>query len=144
MTPKQFRKFCTWTIGYLILVRNITYKAHFLIQSILLFQYGSSSAVNTVLTFAERKSPEEVDCSQDTQVALAQLYAHVQSMPESAKKKKLLKQFNRAGNMHNHTPKKGKHSRSRTFGESIKVNIGTIAFLLLKVLLIIYIFFIIM
>ncbi|XP_052228848.1 rho GTPase-activating protein 19-like [Dreissena polymorpha] len=83
-------------------------------------KYGSSSAVNTVLTFAERKSPEEFDCSQDTQVALAQLYAHVQSMPESAKKKKLLKQFNRAGNMHNHTPKKGKHSRSRTFGESIK------------------------
>lgn len=75
-----------------------------------------------MLTFVERKSPEEVDSSQDTQVALAQLYAHVQSMPESAKKKKLLKQFNRAGCV---TPsssaRKGKHTRSRTFGESLKV-----------------------
>ncbi|XP_052771503.1 rho GTPase-activating protein 19-like isoform X1 [Mya arenaria] len=82
-------------------------------------KYGSSSAVNTILTFAERKSPEEYACAQDTQIALAQLYAHVQSMPESAKKKKLLKQFNRAGNVQNST-KKGKHSRSRTFGESLK------------------------
>lgn len=88
----------------------------------LIFQYGSSSAVNTIYTFAERKSPEEYDSSQDTQVALAQLYAHVQSMPESAKKKKLLKQFNRAGGIHSSSSaKKGKHSRSRTFGESLKV-----------------------
>ena len=89
-----------------------------------LFQYGSSTAVNTVLTFAERKTSQEYESSQDTQVALAQLYAHVQSMPESAKKKKLLKQFNRAGGI---TPssstRKGKHTRSRTFGESLKVNI---------------------
>lgn len=84
-------------------------------------QYGSSTAVNTVLTFAERKSPEEFDSAQDTTVALAQLYAHVQSMPESAKKKKLLKQFNRAGGMQSNSAKKGKHSRSRTFGESLKV-----------------------
>ncbi|XP_060575302.1 rho GTPase-activating protein 19-like [Ruditapes philippinarum] len=83
-------------------------------------KYGSSSAVNTVLTFAERKSPEEFDSAQDTQVALAQLYAHVQAMPESAKKKKLLKQFNRAGNVQTTSTKKGKHSRSRTFGESLK------------------------
>jgi len=83
-------------------------------------KYGSTSAVNTVLTFAERKSPEEFSCAQDTQIALAQLYAHVQSMPESAKKKKLLKQFNRAGNVHSSSAKKGKHSRSRTFGESLK------------------------
>ncbi|XP_053407003.1 rho GTPase-activating protein 19-like isoform X2 [Mercenaria mercenaria] len=83
-------------------------------------KYGSSSAVNTVLTFAERKSPEEFDSAQDTQVALAQLYAHVQAMPESAKKKKLLKQFNRASGVQPNSTKKGKHSRSRTFGESLK------------------------
>ena len=80
-----------------------------------------------MLTFAERTTPQEFESSQDTQVALAQLYAHVQSMPESAKKKKLLKQFNRAGGLTGVTPssstRKGKHSRSRTFGESLKVNI---------------------
>lgn len=77
--------------------------------------------MNTVLTFADRKSPEEFDSAHDTTVALAQLYAHVQSMPESAKKKKLLKQFNRAGGVQPNSAKKGKHSRSRTFGESLKV-----------------------
>lgn len=30
--------------------------------------------------------------SQDTEVELAKLYAHVQSMPDSAKKRKLMKQ----------------------------------------------------
>lgn len=83
-------------------------------------KYGNSSAVNTVLTFAERKSPEEFHSTQDTQVALAQLYAHVQSMPESAKKKKLLKQFNRAGGALPNGAQKVKHSRSRSFGESLK------------------------
>lgn len=93
-------------------------------------KYGSSSAVNTVLTFAERRSPEEYNSAQDTQVALAQLYAHVQSMPESAKKKKLLKQFNRASGIQtpsNSAPRKGKHTRSRTFGESLKKHFPILA-----------------
>lgn len=91
-------------------------------------KYGSSTAVNTVLTFAERKSPEEFGAADDTQVALAQLYAHVQAMPESAKKKKLLKQFNRAGGVQpNSSARKGKHSRSRTFGESLKKHFPILA-----------------
>ena len=97
------------------------------------FQYGSSSAVNTVLTFVERKSPEEYSSAQDTQIALAKLYAHVQSMPESAKKKKLLKQFNRAGGVQasgsssqESSGRKGKHTRSRTFGASLKVGTNTV------------------
>lgn len=97
------------------------------IPLLFVLQYGSSSAVNTVLTFVERKSPEEYSSAQDTQVALAKLYAHVQAMPESAKKKKLLKQFNRASGVHasgeGSERKKGKHVRSRTFGESLKVGI---------------------
>ena len=86
-----------------------------------------------MFTFAERKSPEEYDSAQDTQVALAQLYAHVQSMPESAKKKKLLKQFNRASTVQtpvSSSARKGKHSRSRTFGESLKVIIDCSVWLL--------------
>ena len=61
-----------------------------LITCVILQKSTSSSAVNTVFTFVDRKSSSDSDT--DTQVALAQLYAHVQSMPESTRKKKLLKQ----------------------------------------------------
>ncbi|WAR19261.1 RHG19-like protein [Mya arenaria] len=77
---------------------------------------GSSSAMKTVNTFAERKSPEEYTFVEETQTALAQPIARVQPA------KKLLKQLNRATNVQCNT-KKGKHSRSRSFGESLKVGI---------------------
>lgn len=78
----------------------------------------SSSAVNTVFSFVDRKSSSDSDT--DTQVALAQLYAHVQAMPESARKKKLLKQFNNASGMNESSSKTRNHKRSRTFSEQIK------------------------
>ncbi|XP_048745144.1 rho GTPase-activating protein 19-like isoform X3 [Ostrea edulis] len=81
-------------------------------------KYGSTQAVNTVICFAERKSSSDSDS--DTQVALAKLYAHVQMMPDSSKKKKLLKQFNQASG----TAPPKKHSRSRTLGEQIKKHFG--------------------
>lgn len=84
---------------------------------VVLQKYGSSQAVNTVICFAERKSSSDSDSGNDTQVALAKLYAHVQMMPNSSKKKKLLKQFNQASGT---VPAK-KHSRSKTLGEQIKV-----------------------
>lgn len=55
-------------------------------------KYGSTQAINTMMCFAERKSSSDSDTNNDTQLALAKLYAHVQSMPNSTKKKKLLKQ----------------------------------------------------
>ena len=67
----------------------------------------------------------EAAAQTDTQVALAQLYAHVNAMPESAKKKKLLKQFNKANGTG--TPCVNRHKRSKSFGESIKVS-GMILF----------------
>ncbi|KAL5022010.1 hypothetical protein ScPMuIL_001165 [Solemya velum] len=73
--------------------------------------------VNTVMAFADRKPSADYESSDETQQALAQLYAHVQSMPESAKKKKLLKQFQRSNGM---SSSKNKHHRSRTFGEQLK------------------------
>ncbi|WAQ97071.1 RHG19-like protein [Mya arenaria] len=78
-----------------------------------IFQNRSSSAVNTVYMFAERKLPEQYKCAQDTKTVLSQLIAHVHSA------KKLLKPSNRDGNVQKST-KKGNHSRSRSFGESIK------------------------
>ena len=87
------------------------------VNLVVLQKYGSSQAVNTVICFAERKSSSDSDSGNDTQVALAKLYAHVQMMPNSSKKKKLLKQFNQASGT---VPAK-KHSRSKTLGEQIKV-----------------------
>uniref|UniRef100_A0A6G1SI36 Rho GTPase-activating protein 19 n=1 Tax=Aceria tosichella TaxID=561515 RepID=A0A6G1SI36_9ACAR len=46
---------------------------------------------NTVLTFCQRKQSQDTITDQ----ALAELYAQVQSMPDTPHKKKLIKQFNR-------------------------------------------------
>ncbi|XP_041368913.1 rho GTPase-activating protein 19-like isoform X2 [Gigantopelta aegis] len=73
--------------------------------------------ISTVVNYTvNRHTPTKEQTVSDTQVALAELYAHVQAMPDSSKKKKLLKQFNRANGM----PMKNKHVRSKTFGESLK------------------------
>ncbi|XP_067657949.1 rho GTPase-activating protein 19-like [Haliotis asinina] len=80
-------------------------------------KWGSGPALNTLVCYIDRPVCQQADTASDTQVALAKLYAHVQAMPESAKKKKLLKQFNRASG---NTQPKNKHTRSRTFGESLK------------------------
>jgi len=59
-----------------------------------------------------------------TEAALAQLYAHIQSLPESSKKKKLIKQFNKENGQG--TPlqvnmRRKNHLRSKSLGDSIKV-----------------------
>lgn len=56
---------------------------------------SSDSVANTVFTFVDREKTAEAHVSNTTDTALAQLYAHIQSMPESSKKKKLIKQFNK-------------------------------------------------
>lgn len=77
------------------------------------------SPVRTVVSYAYNPSSGDSDTQTDTQLALAELCAHVQSMPECARKKKLLKQFNHV--ILTPTPKtKSKHSRSKTLSSSIK------------------------
>ena len=44
------------------------------------------------MSFADRQASKQAASTTDTQVALAELYAHVSRMPESAKKRKILKQ----------------------------------------------------
>jgi hypothetical protein len=58
----------------------------------------SDSVANTVFTFCDRQKTAEAHGNgqtSTTDTALAQLYAHIQSLPESSKKKKLIKQFNK-------------------------------------------------
>lgn len=53
------------------------------------------STVNTVYTFVDREKTAEAHNTNPTDTALAQLYAHIQTLPESSKKRKLIKQFNK-------------------------------------------------
>ncbi|EAA00816.5 AGAP001687-PA [Anopheles gambiae str. PEST] len=55
----------------------------------------SDSVANTVYTFVDREKTAEALEMNSTDTALAQLYAHIQSLPESSKKKKLVSKFNR-------------------------------------------------
>lgn len=55
----------------------------------------SDSVANTVFTFVDREKTNMENVQSTTDTALAQLYAHIQSLPESSKKKKLIKQFNK-------------------------------------------------
>lgn len=55
----------------------------------------SDSTANTVYTFVDREKTAEAHNSNPTDTALAQLYAYIQTLPESSKKRKLIKQFNK-------------------------------------------------
>ncbi|XP_055390348.1 uncharacterized protein LOC129619229 [Condylostylus longicornis] len=90
------------------------------------------STVNTVYTFVDREKTAAEHNSNPTDTALAQLYAHIQSLPESSKKRKLIKQFNKENGQG--TPlqmlmvnriKNNEIQRSggKSFGEAIKKHI---------------------
>lgn len=55
----------------------------------------SDSTANTVYTFVDREKTAEAHTSNPTDTGLAELYAHIQSLPESSKKQKLVKLFNK-------------------------------------------------
>ncbi|CAH1119292.1 unnamed protein product [Phaedon cochleariae] len=88
------------------------------------FNESVSDAANTVFTFVDQERTAKENESNPTETALAQLYAHIQSLPESSKKRKLVKQFNKE-NGHG-TPLqviKSGHSKNKSFGDSIKKHI---------------------
>ncbi|XP_024081215.1 rho GTPase-activating protein 19-like isoform X2 [Cimex lectularius] len=69
----------------------------------------------TVFTFVDRERTAKENNVNPTETALAQLYAHIQGLPESSKKKKLIKQFNKENGQG--TP------RTKSLGDSIKKHI---------------------
>ncbi|KAG5880666.1 hypothetical protein JTB14_037565 [Gonioctena quinquepunctata] len=80
-----------------------------------------NDAASTVFTFVDHERTAKENESNPTETALAQLYAHIQTLPESSKKRKLVKQFNRE-NGHG-TPLqviKSGNPKNRSFGDSIK------------------------
>lgn len=82
---------------------------------------SDQNAANTVFTFIDRELTAKENESNSTETAVAQLYAYIQSLPESSKKKKLVKQFNKE-NGHG-TPLQVLRSsapKSKSIGDSIK------------------------
>jgi hypothetical protein len=86
----------------------------------------SDSVANTVFTFIDREKTAEAHGQSTTDTALAQLYAHIQSLPESSKKKKLIKQFNKQngqGTPLQYVNRDKSVSTCRSIGDSIKKHI---------------------
>lgn len=87
---------------------------------------SDSTAANTVYTFVDRERTAQEHVTNPTEAALAQLYAHIQSLPESSKKRKLIKQFNKENGQG--TPlqiqrSQKKDLRAKSLGDSIKKHI---------------------
>ncbi|CAK9830658.1 Rho GTPase-activating protein 19 [Anthophora retusa] len=81
----------------------------------------TTGTAHTVFSFVDHTLTAKANSTQDTQAALAQLYAHIQAMPESAKKRRLVKQFNKENGQG--TPRQVKHCRTKSLGDSIKKHI---------------------
>ncbi|CAH0719872.1 unnamed protein product, partial [Brenthis ino] len=83
------------------------------------------TAANTVYTFVDRHRTTEENATNPTDTALAKLYAHIQALPDSQHKRRLVKHFNRQNGYG--TPiqiqRTGKVAGSRSFGDSIKRHI---------------------
>ncbi|OWR43611.1 rho GTPase activating protein [Danaus plexippus plexippus] len=83
------------------------------------------TAANTVYTFVDRHRTRAENEINPTDTALAQLYAHIHSLPDSHHKRRLVKHFNRQNGYG--TPiqiqRTGKVAGSRSFGDSIKRHI---------------------
>lgn len=83
------------------------------------------TAANTVYTFVDRHRTRVENETNPTDTALAQLYAHIQALPDSQHKRRLIKHFNRQNGYG--TPiqiqRTGKVAGSRSFGDSIKRHI---------------------
>ncbi|XP_076045556.1 uncharacterized protein LOC143027827 isoform X4 [Oratosquilla oratoria] len=79
---------------------------------------------NTIFTFIDRELTAQANNQDVTDVALAELYAYVQSLPDSAKKRRLIKQFNKEngpGTPHlNNSVQKKSDIRVKSLGDSIK------------------------
>ncbi|XP_063992154.1 uncharacterized protein LOC135170350 [Diachasmimorpha longicaudata] len=81
----------------------------------------TTGTAHTVFSFVDHKLTAKANSTEDTQAALAQLYAHIQAMPESAKKRRLVKQFNKENGQG--TPRHVKQVRTKSLGDSIKKHI---------------------
>ncbi|XP_022204514.2 rho GTPase-activating protein 19 [Nilaparvata lugens] len=82
-------------------------------------EVNNGGAASTVFSFVDRERTAQENTTNPTEAALAQLYAHIQSLPESSKKRRLIKQFNKENGFG--TPRQ--NNRATSLGDSIKKRI---------------------
>lgn len=85
--------------------------------------HSSDPPIYTSVTFADRQASRQAATETDTQMALAQLHAHISAMPPSSKKRRLLKQFTKGSATWRATSPPGtdeKWKKTRLLGDSIK------------------------
>ncbi|GAB0087795.1 hypothetical protein DMENIID0001_021450 [Sergentomyia squamirostris] len=81
----------------------------------------SDSTAATVYSFVDReKTAQAHNSNYTTDTALAQLYAHIQSLPESSRKRKLIKQFNKENGQGTPLMLNSEKSVKQSLGDSIK------------------------
>ncbi|CAL4065999.1 unnamed protein product, partial [Meganyctiphanes norvegica] len=78
---------------------------------------------NTIFTFIDRELTAQANDKDVTEVALAELYAYVHSLPDSAKKRRLIKQFNHASGPGTPTLNHTFQKKQRSLGDSIKCHV---------------------
>ncbi|XP_059607791.1 rho GTPase-activating protein 19 [Phlebotomus argentipes] len=84
----------------------------------------SDSTAATVYSFVDReKTAQAHNSNYTTDTALAQLYAHIQSLPESSRKRKLIKQFNKENGQGTPLMMNREKSAKMSLGDSIKRHI---------------------
>lgn len=79
-----------------------------------------SDAASTVFTFVDHERTAKENESNPTEKALAQLYAHIQTLPDSSKKRKLIKQFNKENGHGTPLQMRNGVAKNKTLGDSIK------------------------
>lgn len=87
-------------------------------------EVNNGGAASTVFSFVDRERTAQENTTNPTEAALAQLYAHIQSLPESSKKRRLIKQFNKENGFG--TPRQ--NNRAISLGDSIKKRIFSKAY----------------
>lgn len=108
--------------GFVLLICKKTFMTD---QSFSLQRSMMDAPAKTIFTFIDRELTAQANDKDVTEVALAELYAYVQSLPDSAKKRRLIKQFNHASA--SGTPQlnrsliKKQEARGKKLGDSIKV-----------------------
>uniref|UniRef100_A0A3Q3FRP6 Rho GTPase-activating protein 19 n=1 Tax=Labrus bergylta TaxID=56723 RepID=A0A3Q3FRP6_9LABR len=116
-------------VAFLIRHSQKLFKAPPYIKEYTRFYYtGSKTLQSKVREVSSTSSARSCETQSYTESALRELYEQVNSMPESAKKKKLIRQFEKqpllTPTADSRTPFSRKHWRSRSLGGIIKLSSG--------------------
>lgn len=79
-----------------------------------------NEAVKTLITFCDQTKVPEMQSSDYTSKALSELQSYIETLPDTTRKRKLMKKFQKENNMEPSNEPRRKHFRSRSVGDVIK------------------------